>query len=355
MDYNCHMTIDEIKMIRLAGQHLLGKTEKLAAARDLCGYQAQFFRNAWHSARLRTQEDLSLDTWGEGLVKSWAQRGTVHVFPESDLPLFIRSCKTPEDVCEQGWYPFLVKMGIYISPERNRYFARLMVEAIREGHGTREELKEICFSHGLTESEAEHVFCQWGGTIAELAGLGVLCFKVQEKKEYTLLEPFEPMPGETALLEIARRYFTHFGPATLRDFAYFMHQPQMKLRPLLECLPYKSFACDKQSYYYIENGRDDCMNLPECVFLAGFDQLMLGYEKLDSLFLPREHLRGIFNRAGIVFPALLVDGMVAGRWKEEKKSIAVTLFATLTARRKKSVVREAERLWKGKPVEWKEL
>jgi len=255
-------------------------------------------------------------------VKSWAQRGTVHVFPESDLPLFIRSCKTPEDVCEEGWYPFLVKMGIYISPERNRYFARLMVEAIREGRGTREELKEICFSHGLTGSEAEHVFCQWGGTIGALANIGVLCFKVQEKKEYTLLEPFEPMPGEAALLEF---------------------------------LPYKSFTCNKLTYYYIEKGRDDCMNLPECVFLAGFDQLMLGYEKQDSLFLPREHLRGIFNRAGIVFPALLADGTVAGRWKEEKKSIAVTRFAPLTARRKKFVRCEAERLWKGKPVEWKEL
>ena len=349
------MTIDEIKIMRLAGQHLTDKTEKLTAAQDLLGYQAQFYRNAFHSARLRTQEALSPDSWGEGLVKSWSQRGTVHVFPENDLPLFIRSRKTPEDVCEEGWYPFLVKMGIYISPERNRYFARVMVDAIAQGRGTREELKEICFANGLTESEAEHVFCQWGGTIGALANIGVLCFKVQEKKEYTLCPPFEPMPGEAAMAEVARRYFTHFGPATLRDFSYFMKKPQAALRPLLEPLPVQSFALEKQTYYYIENGPEYDSDLPACVFLAGFDQLMLGYEKLDSLFLPREHLRGIFNRAGIVFPALLVDGTVAGRWKEEKKTIAVTLFAPLSARRKKSVVREAERLWSDKAVEWREL
>ena len=348
------MTVDEIKMMRMAGQHLLRKTEKRAAVRDLCGYQAQFYRNAYHSARLRTVEELSLDTWGEGLVKSWGQRGTVHVFPESDLPLFIRTCKTPEDVCESGGYPFLEGMGIHISPERNRYFANLMVEAIRDGRGTRDELKELCFSHGLTGGEAEHVFCQWGGAIAALAGIGVLCFKVREKKEYTLCPPFEPMPEDAALLEIARRYFTHFGPATLRDFAYFMKRPQNQLRPLLEQLPYKSFACEKQTYYYIENGIDYDQNMPACVFLAGFDQLMLGYEKQDSLFLPREHLRGIFNKAGIVFPALLVDGTVAGRWKEEKKTIAVTLFAPLTARQKRAVLREAEKLWE-KQVEWSEL
>jgi len=349
------MTIDDIKITRLAGQHLLEKTGKLAAARDLCGYQAQFYRNAFHAARLRTMESLSLDTWGEGLVKTWSQRGTVHVFPESDLPLFIRACKTAEDVCEEGWYPFLVKMGIYISPERNRYFAQLMVDAIAQGRGTREELKEICFANGLTESEAEHVFCQWGGTIGALANIGVLCFKVQEKKEYRLLEPFEPMPEDAALLEIARRYFTHFGPATLRDLAYFMKKPQAALKPLLEQLPVQSFALEKQTFYYIKNGDDASQNMPACVFLAGFDQLMLGYEKLDSLFLPREHLRGIFNKAGIVFPALLVEGTVAGRWKEERRSIAVTAFAPLSARRKKAVTREAEKLWNDKPVEWREL
>jgi len=189
------MTVDDIKLLRLAGQHLTAKTGKLAAARDLCGYQAQFYRNAWHAARLRTAEPLSPDTWGEGLVKSWGQRGTVHVFPESDLPLFIRARKTPREVCDSGWYPFLLSMGIYISPERNQYFAQLIADAIHEGRDTREELKQICFAHGLTESEAEHVFNQWGGTIAELAGIGVLCFKVQEKKAYALCPPFEPMPG----------------------------------------------------------------------------------------------------------------------------------------------------------------
>ena len=339
--------------MRMGGQHLLAKTETLGAARDLCGYQAQFFRNAYHGARLRSTS-FSPDTWHEGLVKSWAQRGTVHVFPESDLPLFIRARKTPDDVCDSGWYPFLLKFGIYISPERNRYFANLMAEAIAQGRDTRDELKELCFAHGLTEGEAAHVFNQWGGTIAALAGIGVLCFKVQEKKAYALCPPFEPLPEGAALLEVARRYFTHFGPATLRDFAYFMKRPQNQLRPLLEQLACKSFACEKQTYYYIENGMDYDRDMPACVFLAGFDQLMLGYEKQDSLFLPRERLRGIFNKAGIVFPALLVNGTVAGRWKEERKKIAVTLFAPLTARQKKAVLREAALYWE-KEVEWSDI
>jgi len=133
-----------------------------------------------------------------------------------------------------------------------------------------------------------------------------------------------------------------------------MKKPQTQLRRLLEQLPCQSFVCGKQAYYYIENGLDRALAMPACVFLAGFDQLMLGYEKLDSLYLPREHLRGIFNRAGIVFPALLVEGAVAGRWKEEKKAIAVTLFGSLSARQKKAVLRGAEACW-NKPVEWMAL
>ena len=35
-----------------------------------------------------------------------------------------------------------------------------------------------------------------------------------------------------------------------------------------------------------------------CLFLGGFDQLMPGYEKKDSRYLPKEYLRGIFNLVG---------------------------------------------------------
>lgn len=334
--------------MQLVNQHLVTKTDKITAIVDLCGYQAQFYNNAKHSARIRTNLAIDNNTWGVDLVKTWGHRGTMHIFYQGDMPLFVRECKSVDKVCESGWYPFLVTQGMYISPERNRYFARLMVDAIEQGNGTRDNLKKICYKNGLTDSEAKHVFNQWGGTIAELAGIGVINFKVQEKKEYVLCNPFVPLSPDDAFLEILRRYFTNFGPATLRDASYFTKKSQKDIKDRLSGLPIKTLTCENKTYYYIENRKNYNYNIPECIFLAGFDQLILGYEKKSSIYLNSQHLRGIFNLNGIVFPAVLLNGEVVGRWKEEKKQINITPFRSISANEKQIIERKCEEMWENK-------
>ena len=86
------MDRDELLLRRLNGQHLLTPGENPAG--DLCGLQAQFLRNAVHALRIRCGTAKV-----DGLVKTWTLRGTVHLEPEADLPLYIRHCGTAEDVC----------------------------------------------------------------------------------------------------------------------------------------------------------------------------------------------------------------------------------------------------------------
>jgi hypothetical protein len=85
--------------------------------------------------------------------------------------------------------------------------------------------------------------------------------------------------------------------------------------------------------------------MPECLFLAGFDQLMLGYEKKESMYLPHEHLRKIFNLAGIVMPALVINGQVVGKWKYKNGILNVNLFDKICAKEKKTIKEKAEMLW----------
>jgi len=72
---------------------------------------------------------------------------------------------------------------------------------------------------------------------------------------------------------------------------------------------------------------------------------MLGYQKKESLYLPQEHLRGIFNLAGIVMPPILLDGKVVGKWKKKNTKLTMTLFEAVGARNKKAIINEAETLW----------
>ena len=94
-------------------------------------------------------------------------------------------------------------------------------------------------------------------------------------------------------------------------------------------------------------------DIPKCLFLAGFDQLMLGYEKKESLFLAPENIRGIFNLAGIVMPALLLDGNVVGRYKKKDRKLTITLFENLNKKDRDAVLEKAGTLWDDiAKIEW---
>lgn len=162
------------------------------------------------------------------------------------------------------------------------------------------------------------------------------------------------MNREKAEVEIARRYFKHFGPATLRDFTYYYHCTQAYAKELTAKLPLEKISIDGVDYFYLGKFPDDVPDVPECVLLAGFDPLMLGYKKEESIFLPREYLRGIFNLAGIVMPSILLYGTVIGRWRKKNKKICFELFKNISEKEKKIIENTAAQLYCeiGK-IEWK--
>ena len=221
------MTLEEIKLRRLAGQHLLAPTDTQTVVKDLCGVQAQFLTHALHGLSIRCTE---VNT--DGLVKSWTNRGTMHLFSADDLPLFLHEGRThflrPVDTLESD---------AFVSADHKAYFADLIVDAISQGIDEREALKAVCEKAGMTESESQSLFDPWGGIIRALCEVGRICHKVQEKKAYQLCPAFEPMAEEPACLELARRYFTHFGPATIKDAAYFFGTTQTKVKSWLKQLP----------------------------------------------------------------------------------------------------------------------
>ena len=325
------MTLEGIKLRRLTGQHLLTPTDTQTVIKDLCGVQAQFLSHALHGLSIRCAE---VNT--DGLVKSWTNRGTMHLFSVDDLPLFLCEGRThflrPVDTMESD---------AYISADRKAYFADLIIDAVSQGIDEREALKAVCEKAGMTESESQSLFDPWGGTIRALCETGRICHKVQEKKAYQLCPTFEPMAEEPARIELARRYFTHFGPATIKDAAYFFGTTQTKVKSWLKQLPVSETSLDGNSYFCIDNGLP-AKELPACLFLAGFDQLMLGYEKTESLFLPREHMRDIFNLAGIVRPAILVNGTIVGWWNLKNRKLKITLFSPAD---QKLISETASRLW----------
>ncbi len=341
------MQIEDIKRIRLYRQHLTNKADKLTVVHDLCGVQAQFMASAIHSLRLRAT-DFDEATVGEGLVKNWTVRGTVHVFAKDDLPLFLH-CNNGKDYRRNEWYGnrfWNTRDSWELSPERQKFLVDVILAALSERSRTREELKDICRAAGMTKAEEAGMFEAWGGGMRELCERGFLNYTVEEKKVFCLSPDFTPIPEDKANLEICRRYLLHMAPATLQDICYYFKCPQKRAMAWLSALNAESLNAEGREYFYLGEIVGDYPDVPRCIFLAGFDQLMLAYEKKHSLYLPPEFLRGIFNLAGIVMPALLLDGLVCGRWKRSGRRLDIFSFRALSEKEKRDVRVAAEVLWR---------
>lgn len=370
------MTQEERMRICLARQHLTEKAERRKVVRDLLGLQAQFMVNAMHALRIRCVQPLSETDFREGLVKNWCIRGTVHVFDETDLGLMKHDPSLYRSMNFRG-YGFFDEKRLYwglrasygeeirrmwerdgcawtLPPERQKYWSEFVLGQVADGVENREELKEVCRAAGMTEMESDAMFDPWGGGMRDLCERGFLHYRVQEKKAFVLTSSFSPMGTEKAEKEMLERYLQHYAPATLRDISYFFGWPQGKVKRILAELPTERTEIEGTVYYWLEKLLD-APELPPCILLAGFDPLMLGYKKEENPFLPPQYLRGIFNRAGIVMPSILLDGRVAGCWKRKNSCFTVELFSNSSARQKREITEAAEASFGHlKKIEWKE-
>ena len=336
------VTQAELKQWRLWAQHLTQKTRSAEAAGDLCGIQSQYAANAVHALRIRSE---NLDT--NNLVKSWTLRGTLHLFPAKDLPLYLPEGRI--DFFDTPYGQWRYGHGCEVSKERMGFFADVVRKALSDQPITRDQLKALCRERGMTANEEPWVFDGWGGVIRMLAEGGHLCLSAVENRAYIRCPDFVPMEAEQARLELLRRHLTHYGPVTLHDMMYFFRWPQRELKRLLAALSPQTLVCAKNTYYYMVEP-DSLPPLPRCIFLAGFDPVLLGYEKRESPFLPPEHLKKVFNNTGIVFPTLLLDGTIRGKWKEDGKHIILTPFENWNKSQNAAVQKTTNALWPDKPV-----
>ena len=87
---------------RLACSHLVTPVPKarlVVTVRDVCGLQAHLLSAAELALSARvagvTQEDVRDALWvKKTLVRAWTVRGTIHVIPADDLPLWVSALGT---------------------------------------------------------------------------------------------------------------------------------------------------------------------------------------------------------------------------------------------------------------------
>ncbi len=329
----------------LARQHLVRRdTGCLQVASDLCGLQAQFSTGPREALRLRG-DDFSDESWTRGLVKIWSHRGTIHVVPADELGLHL-SARANTGPITEAWHGWGIPVG-----EIERW-ADEIVGLLSAGPRDREKLKASCRAAGMAEGLVPRIFNGWGGLLKELCDRGRLVYEAGGAKRF-MLPPEEPvwMPRDEARSIFVRRYFEHFGPATVADCAAFLGYRPAEVSELIRRsgLRLREVSCDGKTYLYAGE-LDAAARVPGCVLLAGFDQMVLGYRD-RSRFMDACDRGRVTNKAGIVFPVVLYRGRARARWKRDGRRLVVTEFRPLSQTARHAIAARGRRVYAGERIE----
>ncbi len=347
----------QVHAFRMQRQHLVpaGKQDLIKVAGDIGGAQAQVMSAAELQLAVRTGRpvtDVRKALWNDRtLVKTWLMRGTLHLIPAKDLPVYSAAMSGHWMRARNSWLKYF---GL-TEPELIKLIETIG-GALNGRPMTREEIIAVA-GKGQSEKVREWLKSGWGGFLKPVARAGGLCFGPSRGQSVTFVRPenwigsWQKVDPEVALAEVARRYLRAFGPATKHDFVRWWgtwsgvaNAAWSAIASELTTVSVEGFSAQILT--------SDLERLPSAPtgsvqLLPAFDPYLMGYASRDHLFDP-VHRSKVSRTAGWISPVVLVDGAVAGTWSYvvsgKTMRVSVQPFHRLTAQVRAKVKERAESL-----------
>jgi hypothetical protein len=344
---------DEVRARRLARSSLSPRApsdQLVEVAGAMCGVHAQVQASAELQLAARVdglvQADVRSVLWEHrALIKAWTVRGTLHLHPAIELPLWFAARRAVLRSAEKGLPAWRDPSGV-LHPA----IGADTVEAVRAA--VWEVLDGRCLQRDeLAEEVAERV----GGAAQERLRsgfaffLGELCQGQPQGTRITLTRPDQWIDGwrevtdkDEALREVCRRFLRTYGPARPADFCEWFSSAAFKMadaRMLFDGLAAEltEISVDGRRSFVIA-GDDSFDPLSGRVrLLPEYDAYIMGFRERDQLVpetvreLVAQHGRGRYEGpAGVRF--VLVDGIAAGLWERRRRRGRIELHVTLAQR-----------------------
>jgi hypothetical protein len=206
-----------------------------------------------------------------------------------------------------------------------------LVKALQGGKQlTRSELASVLKRAGIATDDLQrltHLMMH-----AELDG--IICSGARRGNQFTyaLLDERVPqtrtLDRDEALAELARRYFTSHGPATLQDFVWWSGLTVADARNGLDMVASQltSEVIDGLTYW-LATSTPPTKDLAQSVYLLpNYDEYVVGYTDRSAVF-DESHAKKLGARDNVLFNHIVVvNGQVVGSWKRsvKKEEVMVT-------------------------------
>jgi uncharacterized protein YcaQ len=347
----------QVRAFRLE-RSLDGTGGLVETARRLGGVHTQVMSSAELALAARVDglraEDVREALWERReLVKTWAMRGTLHLLPADDLPLWAGALRTRSYLWRQpAWTRYF---GISVEELEELVAA---IGAALDGRGaTREELGDAVGKIAGPRAR-EQMASGWGTLLKPVAMEGGLVFGPNRGRNVAFVDPqqwigtFEPKPMEEAMTEVARRWLRVYGPGSHEELALWWGvapgRARKALAPLADELVEVSVE-GRPGVALAEDSRALAGATPErrARLLAGFDPHVVGFLPREGLVEPEFKPR-VSRTAGWISPVVLVGGKAVGVWEHKLRrgtmEIVVQPFGKLAAARVRELSQDVERL-----------
>lgn len=291
-----------------------------AAARAVCGVQAQELNSGLLSLRARSTgltRAVALDAMARGasLAWTWLMRGTLHVCAAEDLrwmlSLFgpLNAARDATRRAQVGLDDAACSRGL-----------RVMRSALANGPLSRSQLREVLLGHDVDVLRDPQALIHM---IALAASRGVIVVlpPVARDNRFALLDDWiAPAPAiahDAAEAQLARRYFTAFGPASIADFRTWAGIPAPAARRAASLIgsELEEAAGPLPALLRVRGGRheSDAPRSTTVRLLPRWDTYVLGYRSRDVMLHPSHSPRVCIG--GVIKPTVCVDGSIDGSWE----------------------------------------
>jgi hypothetical protein len=280
--------------------------------------QAQDYRGGLWAVGLRT---AGLGTAGadeaaveraieaRSVVRTWPMRGTLHFVAAEDVRWVLA---------------LLAQRAVDRAAGRHRQLGldqqlfarcrRLFEKALRGGgRKTRDEMYALLRDAGVPPDGQRGIHI-----LQRLAQDGVLCFGPRNGRQQTfvLLDEWvpevKPRPRDEALADLALRYFTSHGPATVQDFAWWSGLGLADARSGTESTAklLESDSVDGKIYWSPREKPPSGPKGAGALLLPPFDEFLVAYKDRGAA-LDASHAR---HAPSLLSPTIASRGRIVGTW-----------------------------------------
>lgn len=279
------------------------------------------------------------------LVRTWPLRNTVHFVTPDDIRWML-ALSAPRALKDNARKREL-ELDEAVFAQSRRVIARELADG--QPH-TRPALRQALEDAGVSTAGQRGIHI-----LGRLAQEGLICLGPRQGKQHTFvlldawLPPARERSRDEALAELARRYFTGHGPATIQDYIWWSGLAAAEARAGLEMVKSElaQESVDGQVYWFdpaAPIGGE--ISSPMAHLLPFLDEYVVAYKDRSAAH-PPEYNKLVESGNIIFHQPILIDGRVVGIWtrqlKRESVVITPTLFRPLTDDEAEALTAAAER------------